>query len=929
MMDSVEKSAGRLLTTKLHIPAPPATIVARPELEERLHESMQRQLTLVCAPAGAGKTTLLSEWLALLEHRFTASVVKIAWLSLDREDNDPLRFWRYVTAALESACSELGERLLSALSRIRLDYNAQTATASTDLSPFLTTLCNTLSATASEFVLVLDDYHVIQTPAIHESMNFLLEHQSSNLHLILTTRSDPPFPLARLRTRQQLVELRATDLRFNLEDTTRFLRRALGDPGKQLSVHDVAALEERTEGWIAGLQLAALSMRGRENLSGFIASFTGSHRYIVDYLVEEVLYRLPEQVQTFLLATSLLERLCAPLCDAVTLQDGSQDMLELLERENIFLVPLDDERHWYRYHHLFAEVLAHRLQRLHPDLVPELHRRASAWYEQNDDMAAAVEHALSGRDLERAASLIEQAAGGLLERGEMSILRRWFEALPGEFIRSRITLRFQFIWVLFSFGRLDEVEVYLRDIEQALSEIEEEDEAEKLRTAMLAARAAYASATGDMTKAVALITQALERTPPHDLKKRCVSLQSLAMTYWIYGELEKARAVLRETLQVSRAAKQFHNLSHAIHLLAIIEMHEAHLHEAQKLCQEAISLAQEHALQDTLAAHPAYLGMAEVLYEWNRLEETESYITKAMLISRKSNSMHQRPFELALLAKLKVAQGDFASVRRVMQAIQQVVQENGSWYYASVMTAWQITLAVRLGDRAEAERWASQSRHHEQERISFIHENKFLALVRLSLLQKDYDQALTLLQRLRQAAEQDGRTGSLIGILALEALTYHVQGQTARALPILARALALAEPEGYIRTFIDEGEPMVTLLQTLLTLSQRSQLATASAIPPVSSSYLRQLLAAAGIQDAAAPEQNGQNGAGRSSSELLSERELEILRLIAAGLSNQEIMEQLVIARSTLKTHINHIYGKLDVRSRTQAVAQARALNLL
>ncbi len=484
----------RLLTTKLYIPSRRADLVSRQRLIARLNEGLRRQLTLICTPAGFGKTTLLSEWLSIHRAACDHPQIALGWVSLDAEDNDPMRFWHYLVTALDLAQPGVGESTLDAL------FAAQP----TSIPSLLTTVINTIASSPRDFALVLDDYHVIQTQAIHDTVTSLLEHLPQNMHLFIASRTEPPLALARLRARNQLLELRSSDLRFTHAEAALFLQRILD---VRLSAEEVAVLEGRTEGWIAGLQLAALSMRGRTDLSTFIASFAGSHRYIVDYLAEEVLYRLPEAVQTFLLRTSILDRLCASLCNALTDQVDGQRTLEYLEHENVFIFPLDDERRWYRYHHLFAEVLSHRLQRLYPDLVPELHRRASVWCEDHDQLESAVEHALCAHDFERTVYLIEQKEAGELvtNRGEFGTLQRWMEALPYDLVRSRSRLCLIYIWSLLPLGRWHECERLLQDAERGLQSISEPAIVERVLSSMMAARAALAYNSGnDVSYAIAL-----------------------------------------------------------------------------------------------------------------------------------------------------------------------------------------------------------------------------------------------------------------------------------------------------------------------------------------------------------------------------------------------------------------------------------------
>lgn len=509
----------QLITTKLYIPPWRAEQVARPQLVAHLHVGREHPLTLICAPAGSGKTTLLSEWLATTSSAAPATNTT-AWLSLDQADNDLVRFWRYIIAALNTIHPIVDEHIVDLLKSPQSSSHA----------PFLSMFINTILSTTRDILLILDDYHVIHTQAIHDTLTFLLEHMPPNMHLFIASRTDPPLPLARLRARRQLIELRTPDLRFTHDEILTFLRYTLNEP---LPAADVIALENRTEGWIVGLQLAVLSMKGLPNHSDFIAGFTGNHRYIIDYLVEEVLHRLPENTQTFLLFTSILDRLSAPLCNALLERSDSQNILEELEQANIFLIPLDDERHWYRYHHLFADVLQHRLQHLQPEVLPVLHNRASMWYEQQGQKMAAIEHALSAHNFTRAASLIKQMTAEIMLYGNFTTLLRWLERFPDHIIRSHINLCLNYAWMLLTFERFDEAEQRLQDAEYLLQEMESQDEFsfENLMSNIMSCRAAIASNKGNTLVAIQLGQQALNRIDANDFMRRSFMTLHLAMAY--------------------------------------------------------------------------------------------------------------------------------------------------------------------------------------------------------------------------------------------------------------------------------------------------------------------------------------------------------------------------------------------------------------
>jgi LuxR family maltose regulon positive regulatory protein len=906
----------RLLTTKLYIPPRRSELVPRPRLIERLSEGLSRQLTLICTPAGFGKTTLLSEWLSIQRAACGHSQLAIGWVSLDAEDNDPMRFWHYVVTALDLAQPGVGESTLDAL------FAAQPAS----IPSLLTTFINTIASSAHDFALVLDDYHVIQAQAIHDTVASLLEHLPPNMHLFIASRTEPPLALARLRARNQLVELRSSDLRFTHAEAALFLQHILD---VRLSVEEVAALEERTEGWIAGLQLAALSMRGRPDLSTFIASFAGSHRYIVDYLAEEVLYRLPETVQTFLMRTSILDRLCASLCNALTDQVDGQRTLEALEQANVFIFPLDEERRWYRYHHLFAEVLSHRLQRLHPDLAPELHRRASVWCEEHDQMEAAVEHALCAHDFERTVYLIEQKEAGELvtNRGEFGTLQRWMEALPYGLVRARPRLCLIYIWSLLPLGRWNECERLLQDAERGLQAVSEPAIVERVLSSIMAARASLAYSTGNAQFAISLSEQALARIPPENLSGRSFTLLHLAGAYWAGGDLATANKYIEQAVTMGRAAGNIYVTLFSMYLLAMVQVSQAHLHQADSTFQQALQFAASYQERPLMATASLRLDLGRLLYEWNDLDATVEHVNRSIEIYLQIGDPRFLPYAYRTLAAVKRAQGDGEGEREELERALHLLRQHNLARDNPLLAAFGARLSMLLGDIEAAERWAREDAGNGDEQPVYLHETKHLIRTRLFMQQGKTAAALEMLGCLLHMAEAEARTGSVIKILVLLAMALQMQGDNSAAALTLARALTLAEPEGYIRTFVDEGEPMRTLLSEVLAAQQEGRF---SGEHSVSSTYIQRLLAAFAVPSVPSLADNGNLPALSSLlAEPLSERELEVLRLIAAGLSNQEITEQLVIAMSTLKTHINHLYSKLDVRSRTQAIIQARALNLL
>ncbi|MDY6875407.1 MAG: LuxR C-terminal-related transcriptional regulator [Chloroflexota bacterium] len=930
-----------LLQTKLYIPpAQPdpsiglrARLVPRPRLIERLNAGLDRKMTLVSAPAGFGKTTLLSEWIYHLETRFfgknlvSGSPRPVAWLSLDEGDNDPARFLAYLVAALQTVEPDVGADVLTALQ----------SPQPPSVEAALTALINDIVAVPQgdrkgrPYVLMLDDYHLIAARPIHDALTFLIEHLPPQMHLVIATRADPPLPLARLRGRNQLTELHAADLRFTPDEAAAFLNQVME---LDLLAEDVAALETRTEGWIAGLQMAAISMRGRKDVTAFIRAFTGSHRFILDYLVEEVLDQQSPAIQEFLLKTSILERMTGSLCDAVLSKgaeeqgsggDGvfspalplrtsadSQKTLEYLEHNNLFVVPLDDERRWYRYHRLFADLLRQRLQQAQADLVPTLRRRASEWYEQYGLIGEAASHALAADDFERAARLIEQTAWKMLTRGEMTTLLNWLGALPDEVVRARPRLDVFRAWALTLTSQLDHAELRLQ-----------ETDTQGLEGEVAAVRAYAACFRGDVTRAIELSRQALEHLPEEGLFLRSLMALNLGNAYWLSGNPAAAGQALTKAAALGQAAGDIYLAMIATSLLGQAQEMAGQLHQAVETYRQALQLAtpsqgEGRGSRPVLFAGLAHLGLAGPLYEWNDLDGAMRQVMRAIELGERGGSVSTLQGSYTTLAQVCQARGDMDGALEALHQAESLARKHDLIHVIGLVAAFRARLWLAQGDPstisgqaiAAASRWAQESGLSADDDLSYTGEIGHLTLAQVLIAQGMPGEALRLLARLLEAAQTAGRTGSVIEILALQALAFQAQSDLERALSALEQALSLAEPEGFVRIFLDLGEPMVRLLRRALSQG-------------IAPNYVARLLAAFG------EEVELTSPAMESLIEPLSERELEVLRLIAAGLSNPEIAEELVIAVSTVKSHTNHIYGKLGVKNRTQAVARARELDLL
>lgn len=892
-----------LLTTKLFIPPARADLVLRPRLTDRLNEGVKRQLTLISAPAGFGKTTLLGEWIPTSERCVT-------WVSLDKNDNDPIRFWNYVVAALQMLQSDLGKNTQALLE------SAQPPTFET----ILTSLVNEITAFPDQFVLVLDDYHVIEAQPVHQTLSFLLEHQPRNMHLVLATRADPPLALARWRARGQITELRVADLRFTTVESTTFLNEVM-EIG--LIEEDVAALDTHTEGWIAGLQLAALSMHGRDDISAFIQAFTGDDRYILDYLIEEVFRRQPEPVQNFLLATSILHRLCGSLCDALTAQHDGQEVLINLERANLFIFPLDNVRQWYRYHHLFADLLRFRLRQTQPETIVELHRRASHWFERNGFMEEAIEHAIAAKDWDRATGLIETVALKMLTRWQQGLLQTWIKLLSDQALEKRPDLCLWYAYGFLQNGEYDECESYLQKAELAWQNAPSDH---KLY-AVWAARAYVGFARANTVASLQAGQKAVALAHPDDHLQQALSRMGLALSYLLNGRYREAETTFSDA--IAAAEKVGHHIVYfaSSMWLSVALATQGRLRQAMTTLQRAV---QHGSLQIPLPAIMTLSLQCDLENEWNNAETAERHLRECLEIKRRN----PRNWLLALGAIRALVQrlwqhDERSEAMRLIDHQLESAQKHRNALVIRQLQALQAQLSLWEHDLAAAAQWAEASHLATDENFSVGREIEYLTFVRVLFAQTRYDEAITLLNRLQRTVEADGRMRCLLEILVLQALAYRSQGQTQPAMHALERALTLAEPEGYIRTFVDEGAPMVELLRQFMRDQQKTS-------PPDSSrvlqNYVLKLLAAFPSELAPAAMQTHKTSAALPASYLidpLSERELEILKLIANGLSNPEIGRKLFVATSTVKRHINNIYAKLNVHTRTQAVAKGKELKVL
>jgi LuxR family maltose regulon positive regulatory protein len=917
-------SGDPLLLTKLSIPSARPSLVARPRLVERLEVGLGRKLTLVSAPAGFGKSTLLSAWASVM----SGSGRQVAWLSVDPADNDPARFWRYFVTAMDQLRPGSGETALALLD----------SPQAPPIEATLTTLLNELVGLPTDAVLVLDDYHPIESQAIHEALTFLIDHLPPRVHLVMATRADPPLALPRLRARGELNEVRASDLRFAPEEAATFFNEVMR---LELSAQDVAELEGRTEGWVAGLQMAALAMTDREDVAGFIASFTGSNRHVVDYLAEEVLGRQPGQLRTFLLETSILDRMCAPLCNVVTGHTDGQTALERLEHANLFVIPLDDERRWYRYHHLFADVLRQRLRQECPDLVPELHKRASGWFEEEGLVPEAVHHALAAQDWEIAIRLIEASGMTVVLAQQGQTLLGWIDEIPEELARERPDLcTIRALALVFS-NRPDAAEASLQRAERCLRGDQTSDEARAILGRAAVIRAAIARFSGDLERCVALGRRALELLPQTEAtaRERASAGTNAVLAYQVSGDVRPAKErPLQEAIASFRASGAPIALLNGINHLARMRTLQGRLQAAVATHEEAAEVASgRYGARDLVNGAAYYAGLGDIHREWNELDTAETHLRRGtdLVAGAIMVEADVATHGYLSLARLQQARGRLDDALATLQEFADLARRRD--FAARLVArseAARARIALMQDDLPAAVGWAEASGLDSEGKPSYPREEQYLTLVRVLIAQgrldptgSYLDDALGLLGRLLGAAEDGGRMGSIIEILALRALALQAEHQSSDALAALERALALAQPDGYVRLFLDEGASMKALLSELLKTRRKGG---SKGKRLTSLTYVRRLLAAfEAPHTSTGPSVEHGSQSGQSLYVGLTTREREVLKLIAEGLSNREIAARLFIATSTVKGYVHSLLRKLEVDSRTKAISRARELHLL
>jgi LuxR family maltose regulon positive regulatory protein len=865
-----------LIQSKLNLPSTRPTLVARRRLIDRLEAGWLGKISLISAPAGFGKTTLAVEWLRNKQ-------LPVTWLSLDDSDNDPVRFLTYILAALQVIESQAGQDTLSLLQEPEPPNQELIAT----------TLLNELTAIKQRFILAIDDYHLIQTLPIHQLLNTIVEHQPDQMHLVLLTREDPPLPLPRLRARGQITEIRQDDLRFSEEETAEFLGIVMN---LGISKDDIVSLARRTEGWVAGLQLAALSIQGRTDQEQLIQKFTGSNRYILDYLVHEVYTKQPKEIQDFLLNTAILDRLSAPLCDAVAGCDESQGLLETMEKANLFIQPLDQSRTWYRYHRMFQDLLLNMVRARDKGKTTVLHQRASKWYENQDNLPDAIRHALAGEDWDRAFALAHRAFDAMVKRGEIYTLINWFSKIPDGLIQEKVEACLDFGWLLVLSGQFKKAALYLDRAEQLSLDNP------AILGEVITAQAFQARAQGDPRRMVTLSQKALSLLPKEDQDSRCIVATNLVIAYWHSGNMNATEQVLGEVFETGEATNNQYAISTAIVFQGLVLAVRGRLHDAGARFEKVI----QKENYPTFIRGLAYLYLGALHYEWNHLEASGRNLLEAIRLAERIQNDELRVSCWIIMSKIHMVNGNMAAASDLLdKADQMVVKGRVPKTAKPRLAAARLQHAISHGNLDAASHWAEHlvesCDEHPFYRFINITQARFL------LAQSSHKEAADYL---RGCFDQTSQAGWVFGSIAIRILQSLSAGDSEGALKFLVEAMEWAQPEGYIRTFVDSGAGVVTLLQKAI---QRG----------VMPDYAAKVLSAM-----TAPDQKPTLGQ-LSLVEPLSPRELEVIQLMAAGLTNRQIADELVISTGTAKTHVHNICGKLGSHNRTEAVARAHELGLV
>jgi len=891
-----------ILQTKLIVPFVHPNLVPRSRLSEQIELGLQagHRLTLVAAPAGFGKTTAVSIWAHQNRRR-------VAWLSLDEGDNEATVFWAHLVVSLQTILPNSVETIFAAL----------TTSPPAPINSLLPALVNELTEIESPFSLVLDDYHVIENREIHDSISFLLEHQPQQMHLVIATRADPPLSIARLRAQRSLTELRVDQLRFTGEETRALLNEVMG---LDLPIEDIQRLEARTEGWGVGLLLAAQSMQGRSDKDEFISAFSGSQHYVLEYLIEEVLNRQSEEARKFLLRTSILDRLCGPLCDAVTKENNSTETIYRLSKDNLFIIPLDQDHIWYRYHHLFADLLVNFLHKeFAKEDILELHRKASQWYQQAGEHEKAVKYALSGHDYEGAADLIEQIVDQVIARGQIKTLLSWISAFPEEAIKSRPRLLMHQGWIVFLSGKVKIASQILQEAKRALTSMPEGSNKNLLRGRLSAMLATITVLTRDIYGAIAEAREALANLPKDELIFRARATRVLGVTYMFLGDMEQALETLTQAKILALDGKNQFLASEILSQIGAVRKHQGQLSLAFEAYQKILDLY-EHP-ETAPPACLGYVGLAEIALERNNLQEAETYLNTGIELCLKGNIGYALQPAYLVGGLLHYALGDETGARKTIQKGEGLSRAGGGSLESILGLAWfQTRLYLLFGELVKAREWASgvllPNGGSFDEMPVLLEEMQQSLLARVHLKSGEFEKVFEICERISPQAETGGRLARVIELNLFMAIALWNLGQPDEALTALEKCLALAEPGGFVRLFLETGGTAIGLFRKAQAEGEHRE-------------YVSRLLAAIDGQQPGAGKDTVRVPSQEGLIEPLTERELEVLRLMCAGYSNQRIADEMIVSVNTIKKHTSNIYGKLGVGNRAQAVLRAREIELI
>lgn len=892
-----------MLLTKLHIPQPKKHVVHRSALFEKLNEGLNRRLILVSATAGYGKTTLVSDW--IIQNK-----IPTAWYSVDERDNDPFEFLSLIIKSIQTVNENIGGKSLNLLK----------SPGTAEIKYIIELLINDILSVEKEFLLVIDDLHLINRSEIFKTLSFIIEYKPQNFKIALLTRSDPPISLARLRSQNELMEIRSADLSFNEHDITDFFNRKLK---LGLTSNDINLVESKTEGWIAGLQLTAITLQNKENISEFVKRIAGDNRYIMDYLIEEVLDALDEETREFLLKTSVLEKLSGPLCDAVLQKNNSQLILETLEKNNMFIVPLDNERQWFRYHHLFGDLLKQRLLIKKKQLIPELHNKASIWFEKNDLPLFAIDHSLMANNFDRASSLIDRQADSIWLRGEHTLLQQYLEEMPNSFVVSKPKLNIYYCWLLFMNGKYEEAESGLQKAEELFADSSDEIMPASINKMQLqgriyAIRASLASFRGEISKTIHFSEQALKYLSELDDNWRSIGAITLGDAYMLSNKTRDAGKAYFEAVLANQEVNDINLYLMSNILFAYAEVKLGKLQNAHEIYERLLHFVNEKGLLKTDYAGWIFSAKGYLFYAWNDIKNALEFANKSIELIKYGHNIFIKGIAYNNLITILFATNDLHATEKAIKELERIVAEaDVPQGIISLKEAWMARLWLAKGNMQAISNWVEKRSWNENSGLSYLHKEEIIVFTRILIAQGKYNEVNVWLKRLTSEAESASQIGSQIELLLIHAIVLTILDKNNEAKISVLKALSLAEPGSFIRIFIDEGETIEVLIKTI---KNEKATKTSVLLDSVSGKYLNKLLEAF---------QKEKKTNKITSENVLSARELDTLKLLADDYSNQQIADELFISLNTVKTHLKNINLKLEVDSRTKAVEKAKELGII